>query len=60
VTVPLFNLGGGQTADATVTLDGTRGTLQVGAVRYELELDASGRLLAAAIPAQGLRAVRLP
>jgi hypothetical protein len=60
VTVPLFNLGGGQTADATVTLDGTRGTLQVGAVRYELELDGAGRLVAAAIPAQGLRAVRVP
>lgn len=58
--VPLFNLGGGQTADATVTFDGTRGTMQVGAVRYELELLPDGRLAGAAIPAQGLRAVRVP
>ena len=60
VPVPLFNLAGGRTVDATVTLGAGRATVQVGAVAIECVLLPDGRLGSATIAAQELRAERLP
>ena len=59
LSVPFFNLNGGQTAVGVLRrLPGDSATLQLGAVDFRLHLDGTGRLLGAAIPAQGVRAVR--
>jgi len=60
VPVPLFNLAGGQTADAIVTLGTGRATVQVGPVAIECVLLPDGRIRSATIAAQQLRAERLP
>jgi len=60
VPVPLFNLAGGQTADATVTLGAGRATVQVGPVAIECVLLPDGRIKSATIARQELRAERLP
>ena len=60
VTVPLFNLAGGHTVDAVVTLAGERATVQVGSVIIECALLPDGRIRTATIAAQDLRADRLP
>lgn len=60
VPVPIFNLAGGQTADATVTLGAGRATVQIGPVAIECVLLPDGRIKSATIAAQELRAERLP
>jgi hypothetical protein len=60
VPVPIFNLAGGQTADATVTLGTGRATVQIGPVAIECVLLPDGRIKSATIAAQELRAERLP
>jgi hypothetical protein len=57
--VPLFNLGGGQTLDGTVSSLGTDSlTLAIGNVEYHVRVDGTGRLLGARIPSQNLVAER--
>jgi hypothetical protein len=55
-----FNLGGGQTARGTLVQqpDGTA-QLSIGEVQMDLMLAPDGRLLSAAIPAQGLKVERV-
>jgi hypothetical protein len=60
VPLPLLNLAGGQTADATVTFGTGRATVQVGPVAIECVLLPDGRIQSATIAAQQLRAERLP
>jgi hypothetical protein len=61
LVVYFFNLGGGQTARGTLvqTADG-KGQLTIGEIQMDLVLAPDGRLLSVAIPAQGLRAERVP
>lgn len=58
--VNFFNLGGGQTARGTLVQkpDG-KAELLIGEVQMDLVLAPDGRLLSAAIPAQGLRVERV-
>jgi hypothetical protein len=58
--VNFFNLGGGQTARGTLVqqADG-KALLTIGDVQIDLMLAPDGRLLSAAIPAQGLKAERV-
>ncbi len=60
LTVYFFNLGGGQTARGTLVQqpDG-KAELRIGEVEMDLVLASDGRLLSAAIPAQGLKAERV-
>lgn len=60
VVVYFFNLGGGQTVKSTLVqkADG-KAELLIGEVQMDLVLAPDGRLLSAAIPAQGLRAERV-
>ncbi|HEX5819128.1 MAG TPA: hypothetical protein VFY20_09630 [Gemmatimonadales bacterium] len=60
VPVALFNLMGGQTADATVSFSGDGATVQVGKVTIACVLLPDGRIRTATIAAQELRAERLP
>jgi hypothetical protein len=58
--VPFFNLGGGQTLDATVAPLGTDSLrLAIGSVEFRLRVDAWGRVLGGSIPAQQLVAERV-
>ena len=61
-TVPLalFNLAGGQTADATVSFSGDGATVLVGKVTIACALLPDGRIRSATIATQDLRAERLP
>ncbi len=53
--VPFFNLGGGQTVGAQLSPVGSDSLLlEIGTVRYELRVDAAGRLLGGRIPVQGV------
>src|SRR5688500_1435462 len=53
--VPFFNLGGGQTVRAQLSPLGNDSLLlEIGNVRYELRVDAAGRLLGGRIPVQGV------
>ncbi|MEP6473736.1 MAG: hypothetical protein ABJC74_08435, partial [Gemmatimonadota bacterium] len=57
--VPFFNLNGGQTAVGMMRRVGAdSASLQLGTVGFQLHLDKEGRLLGAAIPAQGVTAER--
>lgn len=59
VSVPFFNLNGGQTAVGVMRrIPGDSATLQLGSVAFRLHVDKAGRLLGAAIPEQGVRAER--
>jgi hypothetical protein len=60
VPVALFNLAGGQTAEATVSFSGDGATVQVGKVAIVCVLLPDGRIKTATIAAQELRAERLP
>jgi hypothetical protein len=54
-----FNLGGGQTAGATLSPLGSDSLLlDIGNVRYHLRVDAEGRLMGGRIPAQNVVAER--
>lgn len=58
--VYFFNLGGGQTVRGTlVQKDGGNAVLSIGEVSFDLVLAPDGRLLSAAIPAQGLKVERI-
>ena len=58
--VPFFNLGGGQTVDARVSKLGADSlSMVIGSVEFRLRVDASGRVLGGAIPAQQLVAERV-
>lgn len=58
--VYFFNLGGGQTARGTlVQKEDGKVELMIGEVQMDLVLASDGRLLSAAIPAQGLKAERV-
>ncbi len=61
LVVYFFNLGGGQTVRGTL-VQRTEGNaeLSIGEVKFDLVMTPDGRLLSAAIPAQGLRAERVP
>jgi hypothetical protein len=53
--VPFFNLGGGQTAVGTIRRTAAdHATVTIGSVVIELTLDDQSRIVAAAIPAQGV------
>jgi hypothetical protein len=60
VTVPLFALAGGRTAESRVTFGTGTAVLQVGDVKVECVLLADGRIGSAVIASQELRAERLP
>jgi len=58
--VYFFNLGGGQTVRGTLVqnADG-KAVLNIGEVQFDLVMAPDGRLLSAAIPAQGLKVERI-
>lgn len=57
--IPFFNLGGGQTLVAVVRRTGTDGVeIALGSVAMQLTVDAEGRILTGAIPAQDVRVER--
>jgi len=59
-SVPLFNLGGGQTVDGRVSSLGADSlALSIGTVEFHLRVDGSGRVLGGCIPAQGVVVDRL-
>ena len=58
--VYFFNLGGGQTVRGTLVQNSDgKAVLNIGEVQFELVIAPDGRLLSAAIPAQGLRVERI-
>jgi hypothetical protein len=58
--VPFFNLGGGQTLDATVARLGADSvTVAIGSVEFHLRVDPAGRVLGGTVPAQQLVAERV-
>lgn len=61
VTLPFFNLGGGQTLDGTVERVGSDSALvRIGSVEFRFQVDGEGRILGGAVPAQGLVIAREP
>jgi hypothetical protein len=59
-SVPLFNLGGGQTVDGKLSPLGADSLgLAIGTVEFHLRVDGSGRILGGRIPAQDVVADRL-
>lgn len=61
LTVPFFNLGGGQTVSGTVRrLGADAASLQLAGVEFRLTLDRAGRIQGGTVPSQGLRLVRIP
>jgi hypothetical protein len=58
--VNFFNLSGGQTVRGTLVRNANgNAVLSIGEVNFDLVLAPDGRLLSAAIPAQGLKAERV-
>ena len=58
--VYFFNLGGGQTVRGTLVQNSDgKAVLNIGEVQFDLVIAPDGRLLSAAIPAQGLRVERI-
>jgi hypothetical protein len=61
LVVYFFNLGGGQTLKSTLVQKGDgKAELLIGEIQMDLVLAPDGRLLSAAIPAQGLKVERVP
>jgi hypothetical protein len=59
LTVPFFNLGGGQTLAGMVRRLGIDSVaLQIGSVEFRLRVDSSGRILGGSVPSQGLTITR--
>ena len=55
LSVPFFNLGGGQTVTGIVRRVGAdSSTIQIGSVEFRLQVDATGRILGGSVPSQGL------
>jgi hypothetical protein len=55
LSVPFFNLGGGQTVTGMVRRLGADSTsIRIGSVEFRLKVDATGRILGGAVPSQGL------
>jgi hypothetical protein len=61
LVVPFFNLGGGQTVTGTLRRLGRDSTaVLIGSVEFRLRVDATGRILGGAVPAQELLIFRTP
>ena len=59
LSVPFFNLGGGQTLDGTVLRVGPDSeAVRIGTVEFRLQVDSSGRILGGAVPSQNLLVTR--
>jgi hypothetical protein len=59
VSVPFFNLGGGQTVDGTVLRVGAdSATVRIGSVEFRLQVDSTGRILGGTVPSQNLLVMR--
>lgn len=59
LSVPFFNLGGGQTIVGQLArLGADSSALRLGGVEFRLRVDGTGRILGGAVPAQGLTIVR--
>jgi hypothetical protein len=59
VTVPFFNLGGGQTVAGTVRHVGADSSaVRIGSVEFRLQVDSAGRILGGVVPGQGLVIIR--
>jgi hypothetical protein len=61
ISVPFFNLGGGQTVTGTArhfAVDSA--SVRLGSVEFRFQVDPAGRILGGAVPAQGLRILRVP
>ena len=55
LSVPFFNLGGGQTVTGTVRRVAADSTsIRIGSVEFRLKVDATGRILGGSVPSQGL------
>jgi hypothetical protein len=55
VTVPFFNLGGGQTVAGSVRRVGADSSaVLIGSIEFRLRVDSAGRILGGTLPAQGL------
>ena len=61
VSVPFFNLGGGQTLDGKVLrLADDSAAVRLGSVEFRLHIDPAGRIMGGAIPSQSLVVSRSP
>lgn len=61
LTVPFFNLGGGQTVAGKLRrLGADSATVQLGGVEFRLAVDRAGRIRGGSVPSQGLRITRVP
>jgi hypothetical protein len=61
VSVPFFNLGGGQTLDGKVLrLTDDSAAVRLGSVEFRLQIDPAGRIMGGAIPSQSLVVSRSP
>lgn len=61
LTIPFFNLGGGQTVTGTARRYATdSATVRLGAVEFRFKVDPQGRILGGAVPSQGLLIQRVP
>ena len=61
VSVPFFNLGGGQTLDGKVLrLSDDSAAVRLGAVEFRLQIDPAGRIMGGAVPSQSLVVSRSP
>jgi hypothetical protein len=59
VSVPFFNLNGGQTISGLVKrIDRDSVTLDLGRIQFRLRVDPSGTILGGSVPSQGLTIVR--
>jgi hypothetical protein len=55
LSVPFFNVGGGQTVTGTVRhLGADSSAVRIGTVEFRLRVDSTGRILGGAVPGQGL------
>ncbi len=60
LTVPFFNLGGGQTVAGRLRRIGAdSATVQIGGVEFRLAVDRAGRIRGGSVPSQGLRITRV-
>lgn len=61
LSIPFFNLGGGQTVTGTARRYATdSAVVRLGSVEFRFKVDPQGRILGGAVPAQGLLIQRTP
>jgi len=61
LTVPFFNLGGGQTVTGVARrYAADSASVRLGSVEFRFRVDPQGRILGGAVPAQGLLILRAP